>query len=64
MEQVIARRGNQFLVQTGPDKGRILDPRGYYPEMFLQSLLARGYWEDASMSLDDARREVQERKAR
>jgi len=59
MKVVAKRPGDVYLVQTEKDKGQIadLDEGHLYPEHFLLSILARGYWED----FDDADGEVLKR---
>ena len=47
--KVIAQRDNDaYLIQTGEETGQVVDwdDKERYPEFNLQSILARGYWED------------------
>ncbi|PWT87313.1 MAG: hypothetical protein C5B54_12540, partial [Acidobacteria bacterium] len=61
MPHVIAQRADQFLIQTGSQQGRILDGRGLHPEMFLPSLVARGYWEPVDLTMVEAEQALQRR---
>ena len=47
--KIIAQQeGEAYLVQTGKETAQVVDwdDRERYPEDNLQSILARGYWED------------------
>lgn len=49
MVKVIAIQGySNFLIQTKENKGRILDldRNEFFPEFLIQSIIARGYWEN------------------
>ena len=51
--EVIARRGTEsylLLDKRNPTMARVLRDGEIYPLMILNSILARGYWEEASMS--------------
>lgn len=51
----IARQGDsRYLVVVGDGRGRVvdLDARKVYPSWNLESLLARGYWEEVAFALD------------
>ena len=56
MEKIVARRDPfTFLVQTGPNEARVLDSRqGIYFDPFnMQSILARGYWQEYAGSAEE-----------
>jgi len=47
--RIIAQRDNDaYLIQTGKETAQVVDwdDKERYPEDNLQSILARGYWED------------------
>ena len=47
--KVIAQRDNDaYLIQTGEETGQVVDwdDKARFPEFNLQSILARGYWEE------------------
>jgi hypothetical protein len=48
--KIIAKRGNQYLFQEENERGRIFDVDSFSwsPLISLQSVLARGYWEEAN----------------
>ncbi len=48
MMDVVAQRGSTYLLQVGEREGRVFDLRHgrLYGAMSLDSILARGYWED------------------
>jgi hypothetical protein len=48
MIDVVAQRGSSYLLQVGEREGRVFDLRHgrLYAVMSLDSILARGYWED------------------
>lgn len=51
-QKVIAKRGETtYLIDIGDERGRILNTEEgiLYPSMFLPSILARGYWEEAEV---------------
>jgi hypothetical protein len=51
--KVIARQGKaRWLIDAGGEQGRILDSveAKVYPPQWIASIVARGYWEPATMS--------------
>lgn len=48
MMDVIAQRGSSYLLRVGEREGRVFDLRHgrLYGVVALDSILARGYWED------------------
>lgn len=56
---IIAKRPGQWLVQTGEQKGYVLDRDGEHPVPSLHSALARGYWKPCGDSLDVVKRQLE-----
>ena len=49
--KIIAQQeGEAYLIQTGEETGQVVDgdDKARFPEFNLQSILARGYWEEVT----------------